>query len=106
MLDLTRNATGYVELGTDGDTGLADLAFMFDETCIDSGARGSNFCTESIGEVEEELEVFLAAYAIAAGNDNRRVLDVYFRLFDVTVDDFNNEIGIVDIFLCVEIDDY
>ena len=103
MLDLTRDTASDVQFGTYGDTCLANLTLVFDISGVDSGTRCANFCAEGVGEVEEELEVFLATHTIATGYDDGGVLDVYFALLDVAIDDFYNEIGVVDIFLGIEI---
>ena len=53
----------------------------------------------------QQLEVLLRANAIAAGNDDGRVLDVHLRLLDVAADDLHHEVLVLDILLGVELHD-
>ena len=78
---------------------------MLGEAGVDGGTRGAYLAAECLGKVVEELEVLLAAHAVAAGNDDGGVLDVDFRFLDLAVDDFDYEVGVVDIFTGVELHD-
>ena len=104
MLDLPRDTACDIEFGAHGNTSLANLACMLGEPCVDGGTCCADFGTKHVGQVEEHVEPFLAADTVTAGNDDGGVLDIDFRLFDVAVDDFNNEITVGHIFFRVKVD--
>ena len=105
MLDLARDTASDVQLGTHGDTGLANLALMLGEAGIDCSARCAHLAAEHVGQFVEHLEVLLAAHAVATGHDDVGALDVHLALLNLTVDDFHHEAGRVDILVGVQVDD-
>ena len=106
VLYLPRYTAGNIELGVDGNTGLPNLPVVVGKAGIDSGTRGTYLSADSIGQVEEQFEVLFRAYAITAGYDDGRRLDVDFRFLHLTVDNRNDEVGIGDIFRDIEFHDF
>ena len=96
MLDLTRDAAGDVELGAHRDAGLADLAGMLGEACVDGGAAGADLAAQDVGQLVYELEVLLRTPAVAAGDDDAGTLDVDRALLEVALDDAHGQVGVLD----------
>ncbi len=66
MLDGSRDADGYVELGLDGFAGLAYLFGVGTPACVDDGAGGTDGCAKLVGKGFDVLgEAFGAADAAA-----------------------------------------
>ena len=95
MLDGTADATGDVEFRTDRHAGLADLALTFTETGIDGGAGSADAGANQAGELVKQLEILLAAHAIAAGHDDLSAFDVDLLLFDFPAQDLDCFVGSV-----------
>ena len=104
MLDPAGDTAGDIEFGTHGHTGPADPAGMFYITGIYCRTRCAYFAAKGFGKVEKKVEILFAAYTVTTGYDDRCILDIYFRLLDPAVDDFNYEIGVIYIFLCIKVD--
>ena len=105
MLDLARNAAGYVELRPHGDARLSDLARMVGHAGIDRRARGAYLGPEHAGQLEQQIEILLAAHPVTAGHDDRSALDVDLALLDLAVDDADGEIGVAQVLLRIDLTD-
>ena len=69
VLNLSRNTASYVELWAYGNTSLTNLTLMLAESSIDSGAACAHFSAKHIGELEDEVEILFATYAVATSYD-------------------------------------
>ena len=94
MLHLTRNATSDVEFGTNCNAGLTNLTLVLGESSVNGCTRCANFAAEEVCEFVENLEILLAAHAVAASNDYRCGFEVDFGFFDFTADDFHHEVNV------------
>ena len=102
VLDLSGDPAGDVEFGSNRYAGLSYLPGVVGHAGVDRGTRCAHFSAEHFGQFIQNGEVFLAAHAVSAGDDDRCVLDVDFTIFDLTVDDAHHEIGIVEVFRSVD----
>ena len=105
VLDGAADATSDVEFRADGDTRLADLAFAFAEASVDGSSGSSDRAADEVSEAVEQLEILLAAHAVATGDDDLSTLDVDFLFLDFAGEDFDSLVGAVDIFAYGDGDD-
>ena len=76
-----------------GDTGLTNLAVVVNEACINSCTACTNLAMQFLGQFEQHVETFLAAYAVASGHHDGGTLEVVLGLFHMAVDDLDDIIG-------------
>ena len=58
MLYLSADATGDVELGVNGDTGLTNLAVVVGLACIHGGATSSYLSVQLLSQFKQHVESF------------------------------------------------
>ena len=76
-----------------GYTGLSDLSVVVNEACVNSGAACSNLSVKFLCQLEQHVEAFLAAYAVASGNNDGRAFKVVLSLLNMAVDNLYDIVG-------------
>ena len=86
MLNLSRDAAGDIHLRTHRDTRLAYLTVMVYPSSIHCGTACAYLRMQFLGKFKELVEAFLAAYAVATGNNDRSTLEVMLSLLHMAVE--------------------
>ena len=86
MLNLTRDSAGDIYLRMNGNTSLTNLTVVIYPTCIYCSTGSTNLTMEEMSQFEELVEAFLASYAITAGYDDGRTLQVVLGSLYVVVE--------------------
>ena len=64
---------------------------MVEPTCINSGTASTYLTMQYLGQLEQQVKIFLAAHAIATSNHNRSTLQVMLGSLHVVVEHFYYE---------------
>ena len=86
MLDGTADATGNIDLGTNGDTGLTNLQVVSGKAGIHSGTAGTYLGMKHFGQFVQLVETFFRAYTVTARNDDAGALQVILGSLYMTVE--------------------
>ena len=92
VLDCAADSDCDIKRRSDGGSGLADLVVVVDEAEVNGGPCRGGRGAEAVGQVPDEPEVFLAAHACAAGDDEPGGLEVNFFGPGVLFENFEGEV--------------
>ena len=90
MLNGTADATGDINLGTNGDTSLTNLQVVVGKASIHSSTTGTNLGMKHLGEFIELVETFLRAHTITTSHDDAGTLQIVLGGLNVTVENLRN----------------
>ena len=91
VLNLSRDTAGDVHLGVNGNTCLTNLTVVIQPACVNSSTATTNLTMQHLSELEQLVEVLLAAHTITTGYNDRCTLQVVLGSLHVVVQHLYDE---------------